>query len=157
AWTPLAEQFRMSWRIAWGDERKRMALLVSKAGHCLNDLLWRWKTGELPADVPLVIGNHPDLRENVAAIGVPFHHVPNTPEHRATAEQQMLLLLSAAHVDLVVLARYMQVLSPGFLDQYRMRIINIHHSFLPAFAGPRPYPQAHERGVKLIGATSHYA
>lgn len=157
AWTPLASRFGMWWRMAWGDRRQRMALLVSKAGHCLHDLLWRWRTGELAADVPLVIGNHADFRESVAALGVPFHHVPNTPERRAAAEEEMLGLLAAADVDLIVLARYMQVLSPAFLARRPLRIINIHHGFLPAFAGPRPYHQAHERGVKLIGATSHYA
>ena len=155
SWRPVAEQYRMRWQAYWGDV-KRMALFVSKMGHCLSDILWRWKTGELAVEIPLVVSNHDHLAADVAAFGIPFHYVPVSPETKASAESRALELIQSERVDVVVLARYMQVLSPGFVAQFPQRIINIHHSFLPAFAGPRPYQLAYERGVKIIGATSHY-
>lgn len=156
-WEPVARRFDMWWRVYWGNRVKRMAIFVSQTGHCLSDLLWRWDTGELPVDVRLVISNHTDLRPMVRRMGLSFHHLPVTPKNKTAQEARALKLLKQERVELIVLARYMQVLSPAFVEQYPNRIINIHHSFLPAFAGPRPYQQAFERGVKLIGATSHYA
>jgi formyltetrahydrofolate deformylase len=156
AWQPLADRFRMRWRVCWGDEPKRMAVLVSREDHCLQDLLWRWRTRELRAEVPLVIGNHDDLHGAVENYGLRFEHVPMTAETRDSSEGRMLELLNDRRVDFIVLARFMQILSPGFVAEYPERIINIHHSFLPAFAGRKPYHQAFERGVKIIGATSHY-
>jgi formyltetrahydrofolate deformylase len=155
-WQPTADGFGMRWRIDWGDTRKRMAVLVSREDHCLDDLLWRWRTRELLLDIPFVISNHLDVRGVVEGCGLPYHHVPNTPAAKDQCERRVLGLLREAAVDFVVLARYMQVLSPAFVAEYPERIINIHHSFLPAFAGGRPYHQAYERGVKIIGATSHY-
>jgi len=155
-WAAVAGRYRMRWRMFWGNEIKRMALLVSKEGHCLNDLLWRWKTLELRVELPLVIGNHPALGGQVEALGVEFHHLPVTPGAKRQQPDLVLALLREAHVDFIVLARYMQMLPPDFVAEYPERIINIHHGFLPAFAGPRPYHQAFDRGVKLIGATSHY-
>lgn len=156
AWSAVAQPFGMRWRIYWGNEIKRMAILVSKESHCLSDLLWRWKSGELGVEVPFVAGNHPDLREHAEACGVAFHCLPVTPETRRDQENGLRALMRDHAVDFVVLARYMQILSSALVAEYRERIINIHHSFLPAFAGPRPYHQAYERGVKIIGATSHY-
>lgn len=156
AWDDVATKFEMQWRISWGHERKRMAIFVSKETHCVSDLLWRWRTGELEVDVPFVAGNHAELEETAGAFGIPFHYMPVTKETRADQEVALRSLLEREQVDFVVLARYMQILSPEFVEAYRGRIINIHHSFLPAFAGPRPYHQAFERGVKIIGATSHY-
>ena len=131
-------------------------MFVSREDHCLNDILWRWRTGELRAAIPLVISNHDVLRNNVESFNLPFHHLPSLAEGKSAAEQTMLRLLDECAVDTLVLARYMQVLSPAFVARFRERIINIHHSFLPAFAGRKPYHQAFERGVKIIGATSHY-
>jgi formyltetrahydrofolate deformylase len=156
AWGPLAERFGMRWRIYWGDRVKRMAIFASRQSHCLNDLLWRWRTGELKVELALVISNHPELRADAEACGAPFHHLPLTPETKAAQEDAAEALLDQHGVDFIVLARYMQVLSPAFVARYENRLINIHHSFLPAFAGPRPYHQAYDRGVKIIGATSHY-
>jgi formyltetrahydrofolate deformylase len=155
-WSQVANQYRMRWRVYWGTHVKRMAILVTKESHCLNDLLWRWRTEELPVAIPLVIGNRPELREQVEALNIPFHHLPVTPELRPAQEGQIRSLMEAARIDFVVLARYMQILSPELLHALDRPIINIHHGFLPAFAGPKPYHQAYERGVKLIGATSHY-
>lgn len=155
-WKPLADAFAMRWRVHWPGEVKRMAILVSGQGHCLNDLLWRWKTGELPVELPFVVSNHPDLRESVEPIGPAFHYLPVTPETKERQETEIQKLLSDHKIDFVVLARYMQILSPSFVQAYPYGIINIHHSFLPAFAGGRPYHQALKRGVKIIGATSHY-
>lgn len=155
AFEPLARSFGMDWRVAQVAQRKRLAILVSKEGHCLQELLWRHSSGELPADIAMVISNHPDLRELVEARGIPFHWVPVTPEDKAGAEARQLELLQG-QADAVVLARYMQIISPKFIGCFPNRIINIHHSFLPAFAGANPYAQAHNRGVKLIGATAHY-
>lgn len=156
AWQPLADRFAMQWRVHWGDRRKRMVLLVSKLDHCLQDLLWRWRTGELNADVPLVISNHRDHESAIRGFDIDFEHVEVAPSNRDQAEAKVRTLIEEAEADFVVLARYMQVLSPTFVAAYPNKIINIHHSFLPAFAGSKPYHQAFERGVKIIGATSHY-
>ncbi len=151
----VAGRFEMDREIRWWGERQRMAILVSRRDHCLQDLLWRWRRGELDAEIVAVISNHPDLEPECAAVGVPFHHVPVEEGRKAQAEARMLELL-AGNAELLVLARYMQVLSGDFLARARMPAINIHHSFLPAFAGADPYRRARERGVKLIGATAHY-
>jgi formyltetrahydrofolate deformylase len=151
----VARPFAMTWRLSTPTDRRRVAVLVSRHDHALLELLWTWKRGELPADVTLVISNHPDLRQAVEAFGVRFVHVPNDSTRRAEAEREMTALLDAS-ADLVVLARYMQIVSPAFVERYRERLINIHHSFLPAFVGADPYRQAHERGVKVVGATAHY-
>ena len=145
----------MEHRFAESDVRKRAAIMVSREDHCLSDLLWRWRNGELDCDLTAVISNHPDHAEQVRAVGLPFHHVPVAPDSRPEAEQRVLDLLGD-DLDLLVLARYMQILSPGFLEALGAAAINIHHSFLPAFVGAEPYRRAHERGVKLIGATAHY-
>lgn len=156
AFAPLARRHAMSWSVSYTDIPKRMALLVSRHDHCLIDLLWRWDAGELDAGIPLVISNHEDLAARVEGHGIPFHHLPVTKETRAAQEARMLELLREHRVDLVVLARYMQVLGGGLVGAYRDRLINIHHSFLPAFVGADPYLRAYERGVKVIGATAHY-
>lgn len=155
-WQPLAQRFQMRWRMEWGDRAKRMAVMVSKESHCVSDLLWRWSSGELQVELPVVVSNHPDLRELVDRSGVAFHHRPVSAGPKDRQERQILELLEEHGIDFVVLARYMQILSPSFVVAYRDRIINIHHSFLPAFAGARSYHQAFDRGVKIIGATSHY-
>ncbi|MDZ7751052.1 MAG: formyltetrahydrofolate deformylase [Gammaproteobacteria bacterium] len=151
----VAERYAMEWHISYAAELPRMAVLVSRHEHALLELLWRWSRGKLPAEFAMVISNHPDVRERVESFGIPFHHVPVTPDTKATAEAEILALLDGA-ADVVVLARYMQILSPDFVAAYPSRIINIHHSFLPAFAGADPHKRACERGVKLIGATAHY-
>lgn len=156
AFKPLARRHGMEWRVSHTDTPKRMAILVSRYDHCLTDLLWRWDAGELDAEVPLVVSNHPDLAPRVEAHGIPFHHLPVERETKAQQEEKVLGLLSENLIDVVVLARYMQILTPRLVDAYRDRLINIHHSFLPAFAGADPYRRAHERGVKTIGATAHY-
>jgi formyltetrahydrofolate deformylase len=156
AWGEVAGRYNMRWRISWGDHTKRMAILVSKESHCLTDLLWRFKNGELDVEIPFVAGNHADLADQVTTCGIDFHHLPVEPQTKPEQEGRLLELLNDADVDFVVLARYMQVLSAEFVDRYAARIINIHHSFLPAFAGRRPYHQAYDRGVKIIGATAHY-
>lgn len=152
----VARRFGMQWRVAYSRERMRVALFVSKYLHCLSDLLHRHREAELRAEIRMVVSNHEDAAALAAFYGVPFHHVPVAPQTRAEAERRQLLLLEAERVDLIVLARYMQVLSPDFVARYPARIINVHHSFLPAFSGARPYRAAFERGVKLIGATAHY-
>jgi formyltetrahydrofolate deformylase len=151
----VAVRFAMDWRLHAAAEPKRVAIMVSREDHCLLDLLWRWRRGELDMDIGLVISNHADLAETVAALGIAFEHVPVTADTKARAEARQLELL-AGRFDLVVLARYMQILSGAFLDALEAPAINIHHSFLPAFAGAAPYQRARERGVKLIGATAHY-
>ena len=151
----VAAELGLEWRLTPAAARKRVALFASRYEHCLLDLLWRWRRRELPMDVVCVVSNHPDLEPEVRPFGVPYHHVPVTPETKAEAEERELELL-AGRVDLVVLARYMQVLSNDFLQRVGAPVINIHHSFLPAFAGRDPYARAHARGVKLIGATAHY-
>jgi formyltetrahydrofolate deformylase len=151
----VAEPFEMDWAIFDASRPKQVALMVSRYDHCLLDLLWRWRRGELDLDIPLVVSTHPDLAEDVAQFGVRFEHVPVTKDTKAEAEQRQLELLGG-RFDLVVLARYMQILSGEFLEGVGAPVINIHHSFLPAFAGAGPYERAKERGVKLVGATSHY-
>jgi formyltetrahydrofolate deformylase len=150
------DAFRMDWQIHPSTERTRVLLLVSKFGHCLNDLLFRASTGALPVDVVGVASNHTDFRDLAASYGIPFHHIPVTAATKAEAEAALLALVDAERVDLVVLARYMQVLSDDLCKALAGRAINIHHSFLPSFKGAKPYHQAHARGVKLIGATAHY-
>jgi formyltetrahydrofolate deformylase len=145
----------MDWQIRWWGERRRIAILVSCHDHCLFDLLWRWRRGELDAEIVAVLSNHRDLEDEVLAAGVPFHHVPVEPGGKEQAEAAMLALLQD-NAELLVLARYMQILSGDFLQRVGMPAINIHHSFLPAFPGADPYGHARERGVKLIGATAHY-
>jgi formyltetrahydrofolate deformylase len=151
----VAERFAMRWRMTHPGERKRVAILASRHEHCLLDLLWRWRRGELDAEIPLVASNHSDLEPDVRAFGIPYHHVPVAPDRKTEAEERLLGLL-AGEVDLVVLARYMQILSGSFLDRVGAPLINIHHSFLPAFAGRDPHREAYRRGVKIIGATAHY-
>ncbi|MFB3827823.1 MAG: formyltetrahydrofolate deformylase [Bryobacteraceae bacterium] len=153
---PVAERFRMRWRLEYSAARPRVAIFVSRHLHCLLDLLYRHHNSELACEIPLVIGNHPDARPLAEFYGIPFHHVPVAAGGKAEAEAAQLRLLESHGVDLIVLARYMQVLSPDFVARYPERIINVHHSFLPAFSGARPYHAAFQRGVKIIGATSHY-
>lgn len=150
----VAVPFAMEHRFAESSERKRVAIMVSREDHCLSDLLWRWRSGELGAEVVAVVSNHPDHADQVASLGLPYHHVP-VKDDKGAAERRLLELL-AGEIDLLVLARYMQILSPDFLRGLGTPAINIHHSFLPAFVGADPYARAHERGVKLIGATAHY-
>jgi formyltetrahydrofolate deformylase len=151
----VATQFAMDFEIRRFGERQRIAILVSRHDHCLVDLLWRWRRGELQAEIVAVISNHDDLRAEVEPAGVPFHHVRVEKERKQQAEREMLQLLKG-NVDMLVLARYMQILSGEFLQEVGVPAINIHHSFLPAFPGADPYRRARERGVKLIGATAHY-
>ena len=155
AFTRTAEQFGMSF--AFHDETKpRLLVMVSKFGHCLNDLIFRWRAGTLGGDIALVVSNHPDLRPMAEAAGLPFLHVPVTADTKADAEQRLLQLVEEHRIDLVVLARYMQILSDDLCRALQGRAINIHHSFLPGFKGAKPYHQAYSRGVKLVGATAHY-
>jgi formyltetrahydrofolate deformylase len=151
----LAGPLEMDYRFAESGETRRVAIMVSHEDHCLSDLLWRWRSDELGAEVVAVVSNHPDHADQVASLGLPFHHVPVTDGGREAAEEQVLELLGD-EIDLLVLARYMQILSADFLRRLDAPAINIHHSFLPAFVGADPYARAHERGVKLIGATAHY-
>jgi formyltetrahydrofolate deformylase len=157
ALSEVAGRLGLTYRLAYEEQRKNVALFVSRHGHCLHDLLWRHRLGELTCAIRLVVANHPDLEDVAKQFGVPFHHVPVLPERKAHAEAEHLALLELHDIDLVVFARYMQIVSSDFIERYPARIINIHHSFLPAFVGQKPYHQAHERGVKLIGATAHYA
>ena len=154
--SPIAEKFDMQWRLARSNVRQKMAILVSKYDHCLVDLLYRHQSGELACDIPLVISNHPDNGPIADFYRIPFFVVSVTKENKSEAEQKILGLLKQHNPDFIVLARYMQILSNQFVNEYPHRIINIHHSFLPAFVGAKPYHQAFTRGVKLIGATSHY-
>jgi formyltetrahydrofolate deformylase len=154
---PIAERFGMRWTLHFSDYVPRLALLVSKLPHCLYDVLARWRLGEFEAQIPLVISNHEDARAIASDFGLRFEVLPLTQDTKHAQERQIATLLEEQRIDLVVLARYMQILSDEFVSRYPNRIINIHHSFLPAFAGARPYHQAHERGVKIIGATAHYA
>ncbi|GAA1813856.1 formyltetrahydrofolate deformylase [Nesterenkonia flava] len=151
----LADAFGMEWSLTEVSRPKRVAIFASKTDHCLLDLLWRHRRGEIPMDITMVISNHPDLADDVRAFGIPYFHVPVINGDKAAAEAKHLELLQG-NVDLVVLARYMQILSSGFLEQVGAPVINIHHSFLPAFIGAGPYQKAKDRGVKLIGATAHY-
>lgn len=153
---PIAARFGMKWRVALSSYRPRVALFVSRYDHCLIDLLYRHRAGELACDIPLIVSNHPDVQPLADFYRVPLHVIPINKENKPEAERAQLGLLAPQNIDLMVLARYMQVLSPEFIRHYPSRIINIHHSFLPAFTGGRPHHQAFQRGVKLIGATSHY-
>jgi formyltetrahydrofolate deformylase len=156
AFKPIAEAFAMQWQLRFSDERPSVAIFVSKLDHCLVDLLHRWEIGEMRGSVVAVISNHPDLKTTVERHGIAYYHVPITPQNKRVQETKEIELLASLHVDLVILARYMQILTEDFIARYPNQIINIHHSFLPAFVGASPYARAYERGVKLIGATSHY-
>jgi len=153
---PVAKEFRMRWRLALSAHRPRVALLVSKFDHCLADVLYRWHQGELACDIPVILSNHSDAQRHAEFYGIPFYVIPVTAQNKAEAERRQLQLLRENGIELVVLARYMQILSQDFIKHFPQRIINIHHSFLPAFAGAKPHHQAFSRGVKLIGATAHY-
>ncbi len=154
--TLIAVRYNMTWNIYFSDRRPRMAIFVSKLSHCLYDILSRYHAGEWDVDIPLIIGNHPDLNPIADQFGIPFHYIPKNDENRRAQEQKELELLKHNQISFVVLARYMQILSAEFIAHYTNKIINIHHSFLPAFPGAKPYHLAYERGVKIIGATSHY-
>ncbi len=151
----VAKKYNLEYRLSYTDQRKKTALMVSKHDHALLELLWQWKRGQLPTDISMVISNHETLRVEVENFGVPYHCIPVTKDTKAAAEEQLLTLVDG-QVDLIVLARYMQILSPKVVDAFPQRIINIHHSFLPAFVGANPYLQARQKGVKLVGATAHY-
>lgn len=154
--SPIAAEFQMDWKITDSEQKKRVVILVSKPEHCLYDLLSRWQSGELDIEIPAVISNHEVFRKLVEWHGIPYHYVPVTQETKTIAYDKIMHLFEEAQGDLIVLARYMQILSPEMCDRYPKRIVNIHHSFLPSFIGAKPYHQAYERGVKLIGATCHY-
>ena len=156
AFSRIAGRFQMIWGIHDADRKERVLIMVSKFDHCLNDLLYRYRTGELKIEIPAIVSNHPDLADLAQWHNIPYHHLPVTSKTKADQEAEVLRLIDEHEVDLVVLARYMQVLSKKMCAKLRGRCINIHHSFLPGFKGARPYHQAHERGVKLIGATAHY-
>ena len=156
SFAPLARELGMRWKLTSGDRRPRMALFCSQYLHCMADLLYRWRAGELECEIPLIISNHREVETLAAFYGIPFEHIPVSAATHAEAEAQQLELLAQHEIELVVLARYMQILSPIFVASYPAAIINVHHSFLPAFTGAKPYHAAHARGVKLIGATSHY-
>ena len=153
---PLAQEYEARWFLRLGKQRRSLAIFVSKYDHCLQEILWRQELDEFNAEVSLIVSNHPDLRYLAERYHIPFHLFPSSKENKSAQETKELALLSKHHVDTIVLARYMQVLSPEFVKDYPHRIVNIHHSFLPAFAGGNPYKQAFERGVKIVGATSHY-
>jgi len=151
----VADRFDMKWHTFRASRKKRLAVFVSKEDHCLLELLWQWKAGDLDADISMVISNHQDMRDLVESFGIVYHYIPVTAGTKAEAERKQLEVV-ADKADIVVLARYMQIISPKFIEQFPNRIINIHHSFLPAFVGGKPYAQAYTRGVKIIGATAHY-
>jgi formyltetrahydrofolate deformylase len=153
---PIAGKFSMHWKLALSSHRPRVAIFVSRYDHCLVDLLYRQRNGELACEIALIISNHLDTKRHADFYGIPYHHIPLTKETKKEAEAQQLQLLEKNNIDLIVLARYMQVLSAGFIARYPQQIINIHHSFLPAFVGGKPHQQAYDSGVKLIGATAHY-
>ena len=156
ALAPMAAELGMRWTLTTGNRKPRVALFCSQYLHCMADLLYRWRTGELECEIPVIVSNHRDVERLAAFYGIPFEFVPVTHETRAAAEARQFELLAQHQIELVVLARYMQILSSAFVARYPAAIINVHHSFLPAFTGARPYHAAHARGVKLIGATSHY-
>jgi len=153
---PIAEQFDMDWQVTDSGQPKKIALFASKESHCLADLLYRWHEEDLPGEVACVIANHDDLRRMVEWYDIPFHHIPVTPDTKLDAFAQSQALIEQYDIDVIVLARYMQILPPKMCADYAGKVINIHHSFLPSFVGAKPYHQAYERGVKLIGATCHY-
>ncbi len=155
AFKPIADQFHMQWSIHYTRQNKRAAIFVSKFDHCLTDLLWRWKSGELAMDIPFIISNHPNMEPLAQMYEIPYHYFPIRTETRRQDQQRILEFLQGK-TDILILARYMQILEPFFVEAYPNRIINIHHSFLPAFVGANPYQRAFNRGVKLIGATAHY-
>ena len=152
----VAQKYQMKYTVYFRDEKIRMALMVSKMDHCFNDILSRYKSGEWNSEIPVIISNHPDMEDTANRFGIPYHYIPVSKQNKIEQEKMQLQLLSDHNIDFVVLARYMQILSENFIKNYSNRIINIHHSFLPAFPGAKPYHSAHERGVKIIGATSHY-
>ena len=152
----LANSFDMTWQLHFSDNTPRMAIFVSKQSHCLYDILSRWQSGEFNVDIPLIVSNHPDMQSIGEKFDIPYHVLPITKETKADQEQAQLKLLEEHNIDFIVLARYMQIVTDDFIQHYPQNIINIHHSFLPAFIGARPYHQAYARGVKIIGATSHY-
>src|SRR5450830_784041 len=156
----LGEDLQMDWKLHDAHHKPRVLLMVSKIGHCLNDLLFRYKSGLLPVEIPAIVSNHTDFYQLAASYNIPFHHLPlaagASEDAKLAQEQKILELVAANDIELVVLARYMQILSPTMCDALRGKAINIHHSFLPSFKGAKPYYQAHERGVKLIGATAHF-
>lgn len=156
AFLPLAKEFKAQWDIRFDKNKPRIALFVSKYDHCLQEILWRHRIGEFDMDIPLIVSNHPDLEELALQYKIPFHVFAIDKENKEAQEKKELKLLAEKETDTIVLARYMQILSPLLVDKYPNRIINIHHSFLPAFIGGNPYKQAYQRGVKIIGATSHY-
>ncbi len=153
---PIAEKFNMHWEIQPLEHKTRTLICVTKASHCLNAILHRYKSGKLHMEIPAIVGNHPDLEYMANWYDIPFHHLPVTPDTREEQEQQLLSLVQDLDIELVLLARYMQILTPGLCKELKGRAINIHHSFLPSFKGANPYKQAYDRGVKLIGATAHY-
>jgi formyltetrahydrofolate deformylase len=153
---PLAAELNMRWQVTSSSRKPKVALFCSQYLHCMADLLHRWRSGELYCEIPLIVSNHRAVENLAAFYGIPFEHVPMTAATRAEVEPRLLETLASKNVELVVLARYMQILSPAFVERYPAQIINVHHSFLPAFTGAKPYHAAHARGVKLIGATSHY-
>jgi formyltetrahydrofolate deformylase len=153
----VAERMEMRWSLCHAEKVKRLAIFVSRTDHCLYDLLLRHRAGELPCEIPLIVSNHPDLKPVAEQFGIDFRVFPIDAQNRREQEERELAVLEDRAIDVIALARYMQILSGKFLERYPSRVINIHHSFLPAFSGGRPYHQAHERGVKLIGATAHYA
>jgi formyltetrahydrofolate deformylase len=155
AFNAIAQPLGANWQLHFSDTVPRLSIWVSRQDHCLVDLLWRYKAGELKAEIPLIISNHPHLKPIADQFGIAFHHIPVTKETKAEQEQRQLDLMSQYNIDLIVLAKYMQILSPNFLKQFSP-VINIHHSFLPAFVGANPYQKAYQRGVKIIGATAHY-
>jgi len=152
----VAERFAMTWKLHDAGRRQRVLIMVSKFGHCLNDLLYRYRTGYLPIEIPAIVSNHRDFYQLAAWHNIPFHHIPVGADNKAQQEERLLEIVEQEKIDLVVLARYMQVLSGALCERMAGRVINIHHSFLPSFKGAKPYHQAHTRGVKLIGATAHY-
>lgn len=152
----LANRFKMSWEMHTTDQKPRMAMFVSKYDHCLYDILGRYSTGELPLEIPLILSNHIDLKPIADKFEIPFRHVPFSKEIKEEGEAAQIAILQEFNIDFIVLARYMQIITPNLISMYKNRIINIHHSFLPAFPGAKPYHSAFKRGVKIIGATSHY-
>ncbi len=153
----VASRLGLAYRLEYAERTKNVAVFVSRYGHCLHDLLWRHRLGELACNVRLIVSNHPDLEDVARQFGIPFHVIAISANDKQRAEAEQIALIESHEVDLIVFARYMQIVTAGFVQRYPARIINIHHSFLPAFVGQKPYHQAHERGVKLIGATAHYA
>lgn len=155
AFRSVSDQFEMDWQMTPTARKKKLAIFVSKEDHCLREILWQWQAGDLVADIAMIVSNHPDMRPLAESFQIPYYHIPVTKENKHEAETKQLELVKGK-VDAIILARYMQILSPYFLEEFGEKIINIHHSFLPAFVGSKPYQQAYNRGVKIIGATAHY-